>query len=62
VVVTGLGKEFLARNAAQRLSAEKIIDLNKLMPSDVLLSSPAVGVALMAASKVDGRVVKWTRL
>jgi probable H4MPT-linked C1 transfer pathway protein len=62
VVVTGLGKDFLARNAAQRLSAEKIIDLNKLMPSDVLLSSPAVGVALMAASKVDGRVVKWTRL
>jgi probable H4MPT-linked C1 transfer pathway protein len=61
VVVTGLGKDFLAKTAAQRLRVERIIDLSKLMPSDVVMASPAVGVALMAASKLEGRIVKWTR-
>ena len=59
VVITGLGKDFIARTAAQRLRVEKVIDLGKLMPSDVVMVSPAVGVALMAASKLEGRIVKW---
>jgi probable H4MPT-linked C1 transfer pathway protein len=62
VVVTGIGKDFLAKTAAQRLRVERIIDLSKLMPNDVVTASPAAGVALMAASKLDGRIVKWTRL
>jgi hypothetical protein len=61
VVVTGLGKDFLAKIAAQRLRVERIIDLSKLMPTDVVMASPAAGVALMAASKLEGRIVKWTR-
>ena len=61
VVVTGLGKDFLAKTAAQRLRVERIIDLSKLMPNDVVMASPAAGVALMTASKLEGRIVKWTR-
>jgi probable H4MPT-linked C1 transfer pathway protein len=61
VVITGFGKDFLAKTAAQRLRVEKIIDLSKLMPSDVVMASPAAGVALMAASKLEGRTVKWTQ-
>jgi probable H4MPT-linked C1 transfer pathway protein len=61
VVVTGLGKDFLAKTAAQRLRVERIIDLSKLMPNDVVMASPAAGVALMTASKLEGRTVKWTR-
>lgn len=60
-VVTGLGKNFLARKAAQLVGIEKIIDLNELLKSDVTTVSPAVGVALMAASKLEGRTAQWTR-
>jgi probable H4MPT-linked C1 transfer pathway protein len=61
VVVTGLGKDFLAKTAAKRLHVEKIMDLSRFMPNDVVLAAPAAGVALMAASKLEGRIVKWTR-
>jgi probable H4MPT-linked C1 transfer pathway protein len=60
-VVTGLGKDFLARKAAQLVGIDVIIDLNELLKSDVSTVSPAVGVALMAASKLEGRTVQWTR-
>lgn len=60
-VVTGLGKDFLARKAAQLVGVKEIIDLNELLKSDVATVSPAVGVALMAASKLEGRTVQWTR-
>jgi probable H4MPT-linked C1 transfer pathway protein len=61
VVITGLGKDFIARTAAQRLGVDKIIDLGKLTRNVAVTASPAVGVALMAASKFEGRTVKWTR-
>jgi probable H4MPT-linked C1 transfer pathway protein len=60
VVVTGIGKDFIARTAAQKLSVDEIIDLGKLARNDVVKASPAVGIALMAASKLEGRIVKWT--
>ena len=60
-VVTGLGKDFLARKAAQLVGIKEIIDLNELLKSDVATVSPAVGVALMAANKLEGRTVQWTR-
>ena len=60
VVITGLGKDFIAKTAAQRIRIEKIIDLSKLMSNDVVAASPAAGVALMTASKLEGRTVKWT--
>ncbi|MBN1245459.1 H4MPT-linked C1 transfer pathway protein [Candidatus Bathyarchaeota archaeon] len=72
VVVTGLGKEFIARTAAQKIGVDEVLDLEKLclgdafvyrMPlsplarSDVVKASPAFGVALMAACTLDGRLV-----
>jgi probable H4MPT-linked C1 transfer pathway protein len=73
VVVTGIGKDFIARTAAQNLGVDEVIELGKvcfvdafvyqlplhpLAQSDVVKASPAVGVALMAASKLEGRIVK----
>jgi probable H4MPT-linked C1 transfer pathway protein len=58
-VVTGIGKDFLARNAAQRVGINNIIDLSKLVQNDIATVSTAVGVALMAASKLEGRPVQW---
>lgn len=54
VVVTGLGKDFLGRQAAKKIGTEKIIDLNTLFPRDVTIATPAFAVALMAASKLQG--------
>ena len=59
-VITGIGRDFIARNAAQRIGIDEIIDLGKLTRNDAVAASPAVGVALMAASKVEGRTAKWT--
>jgi probable H4MPT-linked C1 transfer pathway protein len=76
VVVTGIGKDFIARDAAQSLGVDEVLDLEKvcfgdafvyrlplslLARSDVVKASPAVGVALMMASKLEGRNVQWTR-
>ena len=75
VVVTGIGKDFIAKTAAQKIGVDAIIDLEKvcfgdafvygsplppLARNDVVKASPAVGVALMTASKLEGRMVKWT--
>jgi probable H4MPT-linked C1 transfer pathway protein len=72
VVVTGLGKTFLAEAAARKVGVDEIIDLEKLclgdafvyrMPQDPLavsgveVASPAVGVALMVACKLEGRLM-----
>lgn len=61
VVVTGIGKNFLARAAAEKIGADKIIDLGELLSGDATVASPAVGVALMMASRLERRAVKWTR-
>jgi probable H4MPT-linked C1 transfer pathway protein len=60
LVITGIGKDFIAKTAAQKIRIDKIIDLGKLIRNGVVTASPAVGVALMAASKLEGRTVKWT--
>ena len=61
VVVTGLGKDFLARKAAGKAGINKIMDMSELLQSDVSMASPVVGVALMAATKLEGRRLIWTR-
>lgn len=61
VVVTGLGKDFLARKAAEKAGVTKILDMSELLKNAVSMASPAVGVALMAATKLEGSCVKWTR-
>lgn len=54
VLVAGLGKDFLARKAAERVEADVIMDLGEMLPKGVSLAVPAVGVALMAAKRVEG--------
>jgi probable H4MPT-linked C1 transfer pathway protein len=58
-VITGLGKDFLARKAAQQVGIAEIIDLSELVQSDIATVSTAVGVAWMVASKLEGRTVQW---
>jgi probable H4MPT-linked C1 transfer pathway protein len=59
VVVTGLGKEFLASKAARKAGFDRIIDLNNLIGVNVSQMSPAVAVAIMAAEKIGGAPIKW---
>jgi uncharacterized hydantoinase/oxoprolinase family protein len=60
LVITGIGKDFIAKTAALKIRVDKVINLGKLVGNDLVMASPAVGVALMAASKLEGRMVKWT--
>ncbi|MCL5876242.1 MAG: H4MPT-linked C1 transfer pathway protein [Candidatus Bathyarchaeota archaeon] len=60
VVVTGLGKDFLAHKAAQHAGADAIVDLDTLLPKQAVLATPAVGVALMALTKLTGAPITWT--
>ncbi|MCW4031420.1 MAG: H4MPT-linked C1 transfer pathway protein [Candidatus Bathyarchaeota archaeon] len=75
VVVTGAGKDFIARSAAQNLGVDEIIEFEKLCFGDAFVyripqsqstirnvakATPAIGVAMMVASKLEGRLVKWT--
>ncbi len=57
VVVTGLGKDFLARKAAESLGVDNLIDLDELLPKQAVLATPAVGVAFMAANKHCGETI-----
>jgi len=61
VVITGLGKEFIAKRAAQELGLTEIVDLASLIPSDATVATPAVGVALMTANKLEGENILWMR-
>jgi len=54
VVVTGLGKDFIARKAAEKLCVDEILDLGTLLDNQAVLATPAFGVALMAANKLEG--------
>ena len=49
VVVTGLGKNFIARKAAETLEVDTIVDLGTILPKKAVLATPAFGVAMMAA-------------
>ena len=60
VVVTGLGKDFLARKAAENIGVKDIVDLGTLVQADALVATPAFGVALMTAVKLEGENIKWT--
>ncbi len=62
VVVTGLGRKFLAKRAAQKAGFKCIIDIGELLGNNVAIMSPSVGIALMVASKLEGEVVQWKPL
>ncbi len=60
VVTTGLGKDFLAKKAAEKAKIKKIIDIDEFMPvSAAAMLSPAVGLAFMAAVKLKGEKLIW---
>jgi len=59
VVVTGFGRDFLAGKAAQKAGFKEVIDLGELLGVDAVVVSTSVGVALMVASKLEGKVVRW---
>ena len=61
VVVTGLGKDFIAKKAAENIGVKAVVDLETLMQTDAVVATPALGVALMTASKLEGENIKWTR-
>jgi probable H4MPT-linked C1 transfer pathway protein len=59
VVVTGLGRNFLARKAAENAGFKDIIDMKEYLGADAAVVSPSVGVALMLATKLEGKTVRW---
>jgi uncharacterized hydantoinase/oxoprolinase family protein len=59
IVVTGLGKDFLARKAAESVGADSIVDLEEVLPVQAVLATPAVGVTLMTANVVSEAPIAW---
>jgi uncharacterized hydantoinase/oxoprolinase family protein len=59
VAVTGLGRNFLARKAAENAGFTEIIDMKEYLGAEAAVVSPSVGVALMLANKLEGKTVKW---
>lgn len=59
VVVTGLGRNFLAKKAAEKAGFKQIIDIQELVGAEAAIVSPSVGVALMVASRLEGKTIKW---
>ena len=58
VVITGLGKNFIARKAAENLGVDAVIDLGTLLPQKAVLATPAFAVAMMAANRLEGEKSK----
>jgi probable H4MPT-linked C1 transfer pathway protein len=58
VVVTGLGKKFLAQKAAEAVGVDSIVDLGALLPKKAVLATPAFGVAFMVACKLEGDITQ----
>jgi (4-(4-[2-(gamma-L-glutamylamino)ethyl]phenoxymethyl)furan-2-yl)methanamine synthase len=59
IVVTGLGKDFLACKAAEQINADSIVDLGSLLPKQAVYATPAVGTAFMVATKLSGETPSW---
>jgi probable H4MPT-linked C1 transfer pathway protein len=59
IVVTGLGRNFLARKATENAGFKDIINIEEYLGADAAVVSPSVGVALMLASKLEGKTVRW---
>lgn len=59
VVVTGVGRNFLARKAALQSGLHGVIDFGQFFGNDVARASTAFALALMGASYLEGRSVRW---
>jgi probable H4MPT-linked C1 transfer pathway protein len=58
-IVTGLGRNFLARKAASNAGFTEIMDFGELVGVDVARVSTAFAVALMGASHIERRSICW---
>jgi probable H4MPT-linked C1 transfer pathway protein len=58
VVVTGIGKNFIARKAAEKLCIAEILDLGTMLSDKAVSATPAFGVALMTANNLEGENAK----
>ncbi|MCW4015135.1 MAG: H4MPT-linked C1 transfer pathway protein [Candidatus Bathyarchaeota archaeon] len=58
-VVTGLGRNFLAKKAAEKVGFNEIVDAKELLGVDAAVVSPSVGVALIVANSLEGKTVTW---
>ncbi len=54
VVVTGLGRDFLARKAAESLHVDEVDDLGATVQREAVLATPAFAVAQMTALEIAG--------
>jgi len=61
VVVTGLGRNFLARKAAEKAGFDIIIEMKELLGSNSAVASPSVGLAFMVAGCLEGKTIRWKR-
>ena len=59
VVVTGIGRNFLAGKAAEKAGFKDIVDMKERLGADAAVVSPSVGVALLVASSLEGKTVEW---
>ena len=59
IVVTGIGRDFLAKKAVQKAGFDHVIDIGELLGCNVAVMSPSFGVALMVASRLEGKTVQW---
>jgi len=59
VVVTGFGRNFLARKAAEKSGFKLVIDMKEYLGVEAAIGSPSIGVALLVASFLEGKNVKW---
>jgi hypothetical protein len=57
-----MGKDFLARRAAERAGIAQIVSIEDVLPAGTALVSPSVGVALKVATKLEVRDVNWMPL
>ncbi len=62
VVVTGLGRNFLARRAAEKAGFTEVFDMREMLGAEAAVVSPSVGVALMVAGNLEGKSVRWKQL
>jgi probable H4MPT-linked C1 transfer pathway protein len=61
IVVTGMGKDFLAKKAAQKVGFKQVINIGELLSNDVAVMSPSVGVALIVTNELEGKMFDGNR-
>jgi probable H4MPT-linked C1 transfer pathway protein len=58
-IATGLGEDFLAAEAAMKAGLRPVVRLSSITRRDVAIMTPAVGLAFLAASCLEGKRIYW---